>query len=87
MVVKNASLGRLCNKSNIRLNGDFNLGIIDWTIPGQSDAKLHKDFIDMLNDNNLAQIHVKPTRNNRIFDQMITANPALANRTETLPPS
>ncbi|XP_071171114.1 uncharacterized protein [Mytilus edulis] len=86
------SLNTACKKTNanIWLSGDFNLGHINWekhlVLPNKPDPALHQQLLNILDDNNLAQVIDKNTRNDRTLDLMCMTNPSFINRVETLPP-
>ena len=84
----NQSLRRLNpnSKSIVIVSG----GHIDWTssstIPGKPNAKQHQDLLDLIADHSLTQIVVKPTRNDKTLDLIITNYPSIVDNLETIPP-
>ncbi|CAC5393455.1 unnamed protein product [Mytilus coruscus] len=66
--------------ANIWLSGDFNLGHINWEknliVPKKPDSALHQQLLNILDDNNLAQVINKKTRNDRTLDLMCMTNPS-----------
>lgn len=81
-----------CRKidANIWLSGDFNLGDINWEehliLPNIPDPVLHQQLLNILDDNKLAQVINKNTRNDRTLDLMCITYTSFVNRFETLPP-
>ena len=61
----------------------------DWTTnalkPQPSYPRLHKDFLDLLQDNSLEQLVTEPTRGDNTLDLVITNTPYLIPRIHTIP--
>jgi hypothetical protein len=85
------SLNRACRNtnSNIIIAGDFNLPGWIWKTknfkPNTPCPKNHHKFIDMLNDNGLAQMVEEPTRGENTLELVISNNPSCITRVHTLP--
>jgi hypothetical protein len=85
------SLNRACRNtnSNIIIAGDFNLPGWIWKTknlkPNTPCPKNHHTFIDMLNDNGLAQMVEEPTRGENTLDLVISDNRSCITRVHTLP--
>ena len=77
---------------NFIFAGDFNLPSIEWT-DGQESIfpnaiygyNLNEVFIDVMNNHNLEQIVNSPTRQNHIFDLVLTSTPSLIKEAQTYP--
>ena len=75
--------------SQLFIGGDFNLPSWDWLDmkfkEKGSFRKSHEDFVDILNDHNLQQMVLEPTRGSNILDIILTNTPDLIPRVEVIP--
>ena len=85
------TLKRIAHLKNVQLiiGGDFNLPSWNWLEMKFKDKgtyrKSNEDFIDVLNDCNLQQVVLEPTRASNILDVIFTNAPDLVPRVEVIP--
>ena len=77
------------HSKHVLLAGDFNLSSIDWlsvtyTTSGKY-KELCEELIDIIQDNGLEQIQLKPSRENNTLDLFFTSNPSLIKECNTIP--
>jgi hypothetical protein len=65
------------------VQGDFNLGHMDWEILSVFSGKADQQFLDIVNDNSLTQVVNKTTRKDNTLDLILTNHPATVNKVET----
>ena len=87
---RHISLSTISNpNSHIYLAGDFNFPDLDWTtdsiLPNSNHPSVSRQFLDIINNHNLEQKVLKPTRKDNILDLLLTNTPGSINRIETLP--
>ncbi|XP_072014761.1 uncharacterized protein [Amphiura filiformis] len=77
------------NSGIIWLGGDFNLGNIDWptqsVLPGPNPKSVCYQMIDIMNNFNLDQIVIEPTRNDSILELFFTSNATLVEKSILIP--
>ena len=77
------------NNSHIWIAGDMNLPGYDWKSNCLKPSCHHPDitisFVDVLNDNNLAQMVTEPTRGENTLDLFITNNESRILKLKTIP--
>ncbi|XP_053381760.1 uncharacterized protein LOC128549254 [Mercenaria mercenaria] len=77
------------SKANVWVGGDFNMPKLDWSnlapTPDCKNKSHYREFIEILNDNNLTQVGQDPTRENHILDLFLTNNPTIVNRASITP--
>ena len=84
------NIDNLCNRfprHMIILTGDFNLPMIDWSIPKlKSNDKITVDILECFLHNAFKQIVNKPTRNNNILDLVLCRNIDTLPKIQIIPP-
>ena len=73
----------------IILAGDFNLPHIDWennTVKtGSNQVNHHQELIVIIEDSEMEQLQLKPSRENNILDLFLTNQPSLVKSCNTIP--
>ena len=78
------------NRSNatVWLAGDFSALHIDWSIPGviqgSPQAAIHKELLTVIQDNDLENVVLEPTRGKNILDLFLTNHPSKVNWVEIM---
>ena len=70
------------------IGGDFNFPSRDWQTSlktGYLSSQLHKDILDMINNNGLEEMVLESTRENNTLDLILTNAPQLIPRIEIVP--
>lgn len=72
--------------------GDFNLPKLSWDQdhtpilkPGSSTSAVYDKFLSLMDDHNLTQMVNESTRNENTLDLLLTSNPTLITKVQTLP--
>lgn len=66
----------LCDTSHtVVLVGDFNLRLIDWSVPSAVDDSIHSLFLDFCNEFGFSQFVNSPTREDSILDLVLSNDP------------
>ena len=75
--------------ASVIIGGDFNLPRWDWRSttlkPNATYPSLHQQFLDIINNNGLAQIVEDSTRLDNTLDLILTNSPSKVLQTDTLP--
>ena len=85
------TLKKVAQLKNVQMiiGGDFNLPSWNWSEMKFKDKgsyrKSHEDFVDVLNDCDLQQVVLEPTRASNILDVIFTNAPDLVPRVEVIP--
>ena len=75
--------------SNVWIGGDFNMPDVKWedysVKGGAKNTVLHQTFLDIIQESNLEQMNIHPTRGPNILDLFLTNNSTLVQKVKVIP--